>query len=274
MFTVAPGLEGAVMIVFTLPNFPFVIKLIKDRPCFLRSTLQTPKTVTQDRVRYQYEFVMHRDRAGRMVDTQEFENIRFKKSRFSEQVLGEFLAAAKKNVRVESEAVIIHHAYVQRKVLPLFFHQEKRSEVVREVLIDFGYFLKDIAASGVFPCDLFNIWNYGVTTWGRVVLFDYDDVLPIEHVRFRQKPAPRDEVEEFEPEEDWIVASDEDFFLDEMDRFSGIPRPLKGMFNSVHGDLYTLEFWNILMENLRNDMFYDVVPYDRKKLFHTRHRLI
>jgi isocitrate dehydrogenase kinase/phosphatase len=274
-FVVAPGLEGAVMLAFTLPNFPFVFKVIKDRPCFLRSKLDTPKSVTQDRVRYQYEFVLHRDRAGRMVDTQEFENIRFKSIRFSGQVLNEFALAATKNVSVIGEDVVLHHVYVQRKVvpLPLYFRQEKRPEAIRDVLLDFGYFLKDIAASGVFPCDLFNIWNYGVTPWGRVVLFDYDDVLPIEHVRFRTKPVPRDDIEEFEPEEDWIVASDEDFFLDEMDRFSGIPKPLKGVFNAVHGDLYTLEFWNTLLSNLQNEQWYDFVPFDQRKLFHARHRL-
>jgi isocitrate dehydrogenase kinase/phosphatase len=274
-FVVAPGLEGAVMSAFTLPNFPFVFKIIKDKPCFLRSKFETPKNVTQDRVRYQYEFVLHRDRAGRMVDTQEFENIRFKRERFSDQVISEFTAAAKRNVTVTNEYVVIHHVYIQRKVIPLpmYFRQEKLPERIRDVLIDFGYFLKDIAASGVFPCDLFNIWNYGVTSWGRVVLFDYDDVLPIEHVRFREKPAPRDEVEELEPEEDWIVASDEDFFLDEMERFSGIPKPLKGVFNEAHGDLYTLEFWNAILENLKNEQLYDFVPFDRRKLFHERHRL-
>jgi isocitrate dehydrogenase kinase/phosphatase len=268
-FVIAPGLEGAVMIVFTLPNFDFVFKVIKDRPCFLRSSYETPKMITQEKVKFQYNFVSHRDRAGRMVDTQEFENLRFKKKRFTAPLLDEFSRAATKNVAITDEYVIIQHVYVQRKVvpLPLYFQFEKDPETIRHVLIDFGYFLKDLAGSGVFPCDLFNTWNYGVTHWGRVVLYDYDDVLPIERIRFREKPEPRDEIEETEPEEDWIFATEEDFFVDEIERYSGIPHTLRGVFKSVHGDVYTLKFWNNLTERLKTGEILDVIPYHRNKRF-------
>ena len=268
-FVVAPGLEGAVMIVFTLPNYDFVFKVIKDRPCFLRSMNDTPKAITNEQVRHRYTFVSHRDRAGRMVDTQEFENMRFKRKRFSNELLEEFAGAGRKSVTMTDEYVVIQHLYVQRKVVPLptYFRQERDPEAIRRVLIDFGYFLKDLAGSGVFPCDLFNTWNYGVTHWGRVVLYDYDDVLPIERVKFREKPAPRNEIEETGPEEDWIVATEEDFFMDEIERYSGIPRPLRGVFKSVHGDLYTLKFWNSLTGRLTRGEFFDVFPYDRAKRF-------
>jgi isocitrate dehydrogenase kinase/phosphatase len=273
-FVIAPGLEGAVMIGFTLPSFGFVFKVIKDRPCFLRSRIGTLKVITKDQVRYRYNFVSHRDRAGRMVDTQEFENLRFRKKRFSDDLLLEFVLAARNTVSITDEYVIIKHLYVQRKVvpLPMYFETEKNPEAIRHVLIDFGYFLKDLAASGVFPSDLFNIWNYGVTHWGRVVLFDYDDVLPIEQIRFREKPPPRDEIEEMEPEENRISATEDDFFIDEIDRYSGIPEPLKGVFKSVHGDLYTLKFWYDLTDRLNKGEIFDVIPYDRGKRFHDRVR--
>jgi isocitrate dehydrogenase kinase/phosphatase len=268
-FIIAPGLEGAVMIAFTLPHYDFVFKLIKDSPCFLRSHWQTSKTITKEKVRFQYDFVARRDPAGRMVDTQEFENLRFRKKRFAADLLWEFSEAAKDAVSITGDYVTIRHLYVQRKVLPLpmFFEREKDPEVIRHILMDFGYFLKDIAASGVFPCDLFNTWNYGVTPWGRVVLYDYDDVVPIERIRFREKPLPQIETQETEPEENWIIASDEDFFVDEIDRYSGIPRPLKTLFASVHGDLYTLEFWDALMERVRSGTVFDVIPYDRSRRF-------
>ncbi|MBX2989978.1 MAG: bifunctional isocitrate dehydrogenase kinase/phosphatase [Bacteroidetes bacterium] len=268
-FVIAPGLEGAVMNVFTLPNYGFVFKVIKDRPCFLRSNNQTSKVITQERVRYQYGFVSHRDPAGRMVNTQEFENLRFKKKRFTSQVLEEFQQAVTRNVTILEDYVIIKHVYVQRKVvpLPLYFRNEKNPEAIRHVLIDFGYFLKDLAASGVFPSDLFNTWNYGVTQWGRVVLYDYDDVLPIERIRFREKPQPRDELQESEPEENRILATEDDFFMDEIERYSGIPHPLRGVFKSVHGDLYTLDFWKNLTGKLCKGEIFDVIPYDRAKRF-------
>jgi isocitrate dehydrogenase kinase/phosphatase len=101
-----------------------------------------------------------------------------------------------------------------------------------------------------------------------VVLFDYDDVLPIERVTFREKPLPRFDFEEAGLEEDWIVATGEDFFMDEIDRYSGIPAPLKGVFNSVHGDLYTLRFWDRLTDRLRRGEVFDVIPYERGRRFH------
>ncbi|HTO92886.1 MAG TPA: bifunctional isocitrate dehydrogenase kinase/phosphatase [Bacteroidota bacterium] len=271
-FIVAPGLEGAVMIAFTLPNFGFVFKVIKDRACFLRSQAGTPKLISRESVRAQYAFVSHRDRAGRMVDTQEFENLRFRRKRFSAALLEEFDAAARGSVAIADEYVILRHLYVQRKVtpLPLYFDGEKDPEALRAVLVDFGYFLKDIAASGVFPGDLFNTWNYGVTHWGRVVLYDYDDVLPMERVRFREKPAAEEDGRENEPDEDRFSAGDEDFFIDEIEQYSGVPGPLKGILKSVHGDLYTLEFWRELTARLRRGEIVDVLPYDRTKQFRNR----
>jgi isocitrate dehydrogenase kinase/phosphatase len=209
-----------------------------------------------------------------MVDTQEFENLRFKRKRFTGVLLEEFRLAADHNVTITDEYVILHHLYVQRKVvpLPMYFAKERDPETIRKVLIDFGYFLKDLAWSGVFPCDLFNVWNYGVTPWGRVVLYDYDDVVPMERVTFREKPSPRTEIEEIAPEEEWIVATQEDFFLDELDRYSGIPSLLKGIFKSVHGDLYTMEFWDNLTAQLRNGEIFDIIPYDRTRRFHDQSR--
>jgi isocitrate dehydrogenase kinase/phosphatase len=271
-FVIAPGKEGAVMIAFTLPHYHFVLKVIKDSPCFLRSAHTTQKAITNEEVRRQYHFVSHRDRAGRMVDTQEFENLRFKVKRFSPPLLEEFRQAATGAVGITEDYVILRHVYVQRRVhpLPLYFAAEKDPETLRGVLIDFGYFLKDIAASGVFPGDLFNTWNYGVTAWGRVVLYDYDDVVPLERVRFREKPPARTHEEETGPEEDWVVATEDHFFMDELDRFSGIPKPLKGVFRSVHEDLYSLRYWTQLTEALKSGEVFDVVPYDRRKRFSER----
>jgi len=72
-----------------------------------------------------------------------------------------------------------------------------------------------------------------------VVLYDYDKLASIERLKCREKAAPRNECEETGAEEDWIFATEEYFFIDEIDRYSGIPRPLKGIFQSIHGELLT-----------------------------------
>ncbi len=268
-FFIAPGKEGAVMIAFTLPDYEFVLKIIKDHPCFLRTSDVTSKRSTRTEVMKQYDFVCHRDRVGRLVDTQEFENLKFKRKRFSSALLSEFGAAAKEAVTMQRDYLIFRHLYIQRRVspLPMYLLRESDPEAVRRVVIDFGYFLKDLASVGIFPYDLFNMWNYGVTRRGRVVLFDYDDVQPLEKAQFRKKPEPRNESEEMEPDEDRIAAGGDDFFLDEADRFSGIPRPLKGIFKAVHADLYTLEFWRDMKRRVRRGEQFDITPYDRTRKF-------
>ena len=268
-FVIAPGREGAVMSVFTLPDFNFVFKVIKDRPGFLRSPAVTDKTTTRREVMAQYVLVCRRDRVGRLVDTQEFENLRFRRARFAAPLLEELRLAAREAVAIEGEHVVLRHLYVQRKVtpLPLFLAEERHPEVLRRLVLDFGWFLKDLAATGIFPSDLFNTWNYGVTRRNRVVLFDYDDVIPLEAASFREKPRTLDEADEMAPEEDRIVATALDFFIDEMQSYSGVPQRLKGVFELVHRDLFTLEFWRRMKERVSTGELVDITPYDRSRKF-------
>ncbi|MFI5167762.1 MAG: bifunctional isocitrate dehydrogenase kinase/phosphatase [Thermoanaerobaculales bacterium] len=269
LFVVAPGKEGAVMSVFTLPDFNFVFKVIKDRPCFLRSPAMTDKTTTRREVMEQYALVCRRDRVGRLVDTQEFEGLRFRRERFDPTLLDELRLASRDAVEVRDDYVVVRHVYVQRKVtpLPLFFTQERHPEVLRRIVLDFGYFLKDLAGTGMFPSDLFNTSNYGVTRRGRIVLFDYDDVIPLERASFLEKPRPLSEADEMAPEEDRIVATALDFFIDEMRSYSGVPQRLKGVFELVHADLFTVEFWHQAKERLAAGDLVDITPYDRSRKF-------
>lgn len=268
-FVIAAGKEGSVMIAFTLPDYNFVFKVIKDRPVFLRSREVAPKGVTRTHVMSQYEFVRRRDRVGRMVDTQEFENLRFRRARFSPELLAEFVEAARESVAIDREFVVVRHLYVQRKVMPLpmYLENERDPETLRRVVLDFGYFLRDLAAAGIFLGDLFNTWNYGVTRSRRIVLFDHDDVMPIEQAEFLEKPRPRDDDEELEPEEDRVVARPGDFFVDEISRYAGFPTRLHGIFDSTHADLFTVAFWRSIKARVERGDMVDIAPYDRKKRF-------
>jgi len=269
LFVIAPGKEGAVMSVFTLPDFNFVFKVIKDRPCFLRSPAMTDKTTTRREVVEQYALVCRRDRVGRLVDTQDFEGLRFRRERFDPALLDELRVGARDTVEIGEDHVVIRQLYVQRKVtpLPLFFAQERHPEVLRRIVLDFGYFLKDLAATGMFPSDLFNTSNYGVTRRGRIVLFDYDDVIPLERASFLEKPQPLSDADEWAPEEDRIVATALDFFIDEMRSYSGVPQRLKGVFELVHADLFTVDFWRQAKERLGSGELVDITPYDRSRKF-------
>ena len=57
-FMIAPGIKGLVMLVFTLPSFPWVFKVIKDE-------IAPPKEVNRDIVKQKYLMVKYHDRVGR-----------------------------------------------------------------------------------------------------------------------------------------------------------------------------------------------------------------
>ncbi len=271
-FVIAKGLEGSIMIAFTLPNYNFVFKIIKDYSCYLRSESISNKILSREHVMRCYQYVCNQDRVGRMVDTQEFENLKFKKKRFSSKLLREFKLAAQNTVVINNEYVIIKHLYLQRKVIPLpmYLEMEQDPEAIREVIIDYGYFLKDIAAIGIFPADLFNLWNCGVTSRRRVVLFDYDDIESLLDVKFKIKPTPRDFHEELMLDEDRITVQKNDFFMDEIEKFLGIPKSLQGIFNQIHGDLYNIKFWHKIQRKVKRGDIADIIPYDKSRRFKRR----
>ncbi len=69
-FVHAPGERGLVMVCFTLPSFDVVFKIIRDR-------FPYPKSVLREEVMAKYQLVFKHDRAGRLVDAQEFRRLRF-----------------------------------------------------------------------------------------------------------------------------------------------------------------------------------------------------
>src|SRR5437773_8892226 len=68
-FKTAEGTPGMVMLVFTLPSYDVVFKVIKDRFDF-------PKDTTPNEVMRRYKLVFEHDRAGRLVEAHEFEHLR------------------------------------------------------------------------------------------------------------------------------------------------------------------------------------------------------
>ncbi|MGI9153170.1 MAG: bifunctional isocitrate dehydrogenase kinase/phosphatase, partial [Rubrivivax sp.] len=74
-FRIAPGIKGMVMLVFDLPSFPYVFKVIKD-------FYPPQKDTTREQIKSKYLLVKQHDRVGRMADTLEYSNVAFPLSRF------------------------------------------------------------------------------------------------------------------------------------------------------------------------------------------------
>lgn len=234
-FVPARGTPGLVMVVFTLPGFDIVLKVIRDR-------FGAPKTVTRDRVLNRYRLVFRHDRAGRLVDAQEFEHLSLPRDRFEPDLLSYLLAECSRTVASEGDTVTISHAYLERRVTPLdVFLKEARGEDAERAIDDYGQAIKDMAASGIFPGDML-LKNFGVTRHGRVVFYDYDELQTLSECRFRELPEPED-VTQAMSAEPWFPVGPDDIFPEEFRRFLGLSGRLREVFESKHDDVFDPDTW-------------------------------
>ncbi|MFT5023378.1 MAG: isocitrate dehydrogenase kinase/phosphatase, partial [Colwellia sp.] len=155
-FELAAGIKGMVMSVFTLPSYPYVFKIIKDK-------FAPSKTMTKQEVKGKYRLVKLHDRVGRMADTMEYSEVAFPKDRFSEELLTELLNVAQSIIRFEDELIIIKHLYIERRMTPLNLYLAKASdEEIEEAMYGYGSAIKQLIAADIFPGDML-LKNFGVT---------------------------------------------------------------------------------------------------------------
>jgi isocitrate dehydrogenase kinase/phosphatase len=234
-FVHAPGERGLVMIVFTLPSHDLVFKVIRDK-------FGAPKTNTRADVMERYQFVFRHDRAGRLVDAQEFKRLRLPRARFMPVLAEELLSQAAESCRVEGEDLIIEHCYIERRLRPLnLFLREAEPAAAESAIIDYGNALRDLAASNVFPGDLL-LKNFGVTSHGRVIFYDYDELCLVSDCVFRDLPRARNEEEETSAEP-WFHFGPHDVFPEQWLPFLSIPSALSEVFIREHECLLTASWW-------------------------------
>jgi isocitrate dehydrogenase kinase/phosphatase len=252
-FETAPGDPGMVMLVFTLPSYEVVFKVIRDAFAY-------PKTVTRRQVIERYQLVFQHDRAGRLVDAQEFEHFAFPRHRFSESLLAELTESAAGSVVVEGDRVIVRHLYTERRVTPLnLYLREADDGTMRDVVLDYGRAIRDMAATNIFPGDLL-LKNFGVTRHGRVIFYDYDELCLLTDCNFREMPEPRT-VEEEMAAEPWFYVGPHDMFPEEFLTFMGLYGDMREVFLETHGELLTAGFWRRMQDLHRAGEVIDIFPY-------------
>jgi isocitrate dehydrogenase kinase/phosphatase len=234
-FVHAPGERGLVMIVFTLPSHDLVFKVIRDR-------FGAPKTSSREDVIERYQFVFRHDRAGRLVDAQEFKRLRLPRARFMPALADELLSEASESCRIEGGDLIVEHCYIERRLRPLnLFVREADPAAAEAAIIDYGNALRDLAASNVFPGDLL-LKNFGVTSHGRVIFYDYDEICLVSDCVFRDIPRPSCEEEETSAEP-WFHCGPRDVFPEQWLPFLCIPPALCTVFKQHHADLLSAAWW-------------------------------
>jgi isocitrate dehydrogenase kinase/phosphatase len=261
-FVEAPGVRGQVMLVFTLPSYPYVIKVIKD-------VFGPGKDTDRATVRSKFEMVKHVDRVGRLADTLEFTALALPLERFSSELLGELRALAPSMIEVDGDSLVIHHCYVERRLTPLNIYLDRATpDEVEPAVLEYGNAIRDLAIANIFPGDL--LWrNFGVTRYGRVVFYDYDEIEYLTDVTFRRIPPPPNPEAELSGEP-WYGVARNDVFPEEFATFLlGEPR-LRESFLRHHAELLEPEFWQECQRRVRAGEIVDFFPYPESLRFCNR----
>ncbi|AKV00038.1 Isocitrate dehydrogenase phosphatase [Labilithrix luteola] len=262
-FAIAQGTKGMVMLVFTLPSFPHVFKVIRD-------WFAPPKDTDRKTVEERYLYVKRHDRVGRMADTLEYAHVAFPRERFDPALIEELQRLAPSSVECDGDQIIIEHLYTERRLVPLDVYLRDADEAhTRLAIRDYGTALKDLAGADIFPGDLL-LKNFGVTRYGRIVFYDYDELTTLTDCRFRSLPKPRNEDDEM-ASEPWYAVDPRDVFPEQFPTFLFPAGPLREMFLEEHGDLALASTWAAQQHRLREGVQEDLFPYARELRFCVRY---
>ena len=252
-FEHAPGERGLVMVCFTLPSFDVVFKVIRDRFAY-------PKTVLREEVVAKYQMVFIHDRAGRLVDAQEFRRLRFPRARFAAVLLEELRREAAGSVHEDGEDLVFDHMYIERRMTPLnLYLRSAPAEVAERVVLDYGQCIRDLAYTDIFPGDLL-LKNFGVTRHGRVIFYDYDELCRVTDCNFRDVPKAANEEDEMRGEA-WFYVGENDVFPETFINFLAFNESQRAALLRLHAEILTAAFWRGVQQRLRAGDVVEVLPY-------------
>jgi isocitrate dehydrogenase kinase/phosphatase len=282
-FRIAPGIKGMVMLVFDLPSFPYVFKVIKDY-------YPPQKDTTREQIKGKYLLVKQHDRVGRMADTLEYSEVAFPRDRFDDELIAEIEKFAPSQLEISDRdgdgqiEVIIKHVYIERRMIPLNIYlqeafdaggatatahgpaADRAREQIERGVVEYGNAIKDLVAANIFPGDM--LWkNFGITRHGKVVFYDYDEIEYITDCNFRQVPAPRNEEDEMSGEV-WYKVGPKDVFPETFGPFLLGNPAVRSVFMKHHADLLDAAFWQGHKERIQSGYVFDVFPYEQEKRFH------
>ena len=258
-FQIAPGVRGMVMLVFTLPSFNFVFKMIKDR-------FDPPKTSTRRDVKQKYQLVKFHDRVGRLADTLEYSNVAIPMSRIEPALLNDLQTLAADLIEEDGDMLIIRHVYIERRMKPLDHYLNRVEPREREALIhDYGEAIRDLAGANIFPGDMLKK-NFGVTRHGRVVFYDYDEICYITECNFRHIP-PASGYEDEISGQPWYSVAENDVFPESFGPFFFAHADDLEQFSRHHADLLDPDWWNRIKHNISCGQQPDLFPYPQKRRF-------
>ncbi|WP_322023200.1 bifunctional isocitrate dehydrogenase kinase/phosphatase [Burkholderia sp. BCC1977] len=262
-FIIAPGIKGLVMLVFTLPSFPYVFKIIKDQ-------FPPPKETTRAQIMEKYQLVKRHDRLGRMADTLEYSSVALPISRLDHALVRELEKEVPSLLEYEDGNLVIKHLYIERRMTPLNLYLQNGTDAdIEHGVKEYGNAVKELMKANIFPGDML-YKNFGVTRHGRVVFYDYDEIEYLTDCNVRRVPPPRNEEDELSGEP-WYTVGPHDIFPETYGPFLlGDPR-VRTVFMKHHADFFEPALWQASKDKLLQGELPDFYPYDMALRFSVRY---
>ncbi|MDH3694020.1 MAG: bifunctional isocitrate dehydrogenase kinase/phosphatase [Gammaproteobacteria bacterium] len=258
------GIKGMVMLVFTLPSFPFVFKIIRDQ-------FEAPKEGNRDLVMQKYLLVKHHDRVGRLADTLEYSHVALPLDRIDNELLEELKSQTASSIEIDDGVLILKHVYIERRMTPLNEYLSKADEKQkRHAIIDYGNAIRDLAGANIFPGDMM-LKNFGLTRHNRVVFYDYDEICYMTECNFRRIPPATSFEDEMSSQPCYSVGPN-DVFPEQFTEFFFSDADSKDIFQQIHGELTEPEFWRQHQEKIIGGQQADVFPYPESIRFRNQHQ--
>jgi isocitrate dehydrogenase kinase/phosphatase len=266
-FRIAPGVKGTVMLVFDLPSFPYVFKVIKD-------FYPAQKKTTREQIKGKYQLVKRHDRVGRMADTLEYSKVALPLARFEPELVEEMHACCSSMLEVTggsgAQEIVIDHVYIERRMIPLnLFLKDATAagnfDAIERVTIDYGNAIKDLVAANIFPGDM--LWkNFGITRQGKVVFYDYDEIEYLTDCNFRRVP-PQDNDAPLKENGVWFDVGPKDVFPETFGPFLLGNARVRQAFLKHHPELLDADYWNLHKQRIQAGAMLDVFPYEPQRRF-------
>ncbi len=258
----APGTPGTVAMGFCMPDSAYVLKVIRDTPT---SGYKWGKFDGVQSVLRKYTKVHEINRTDSMLDSMLFYNLRLDADWFDAGLMEQLLEYASESIHRDGEALVFKYLIVQRKLTPLPVYLKNATQKQAETaMVNLGYCIKNNAAGNIFNRDL-DARNYGVTSYLKVYLFDYDALEELTDVKVRTNT---DRIEGEEDIPDWYFEDGVVFLPEELTTGLCLPhRDLRRLFSDQHWILHTTGYWESIQKDLQEGKVPSVAVYpDTEKL--------
>jgi isocitrate dehydrogenase kinase/phosphatase len=252
----AVGETGTVAMGFASRNSAYNLKVIRNKPT---KSYKWGEFGGVESVIRKYTRVHEINRTGSMLDSIIYYKVRLDRKWFATELLEELLSEASETVSLIDDDVIFKYLIVQIKLTPLPVYLKTANEKQAETAIaNLGYCIKNNAAANIFNRDL-DARNYGIGSYSKVYLFDYDALENLSDVKIRTN-LDREDGEEDIP--DWYFEDGVVFLPEELISGLCIPqRHLSDMFARRHADLLKMDYWLEIQQDLQDGTVPSVSVY-------------